>query len=478
MWSRQTELQRLTRRRMTGGVIVAIVVCSGCSQMPGLRSVGTSMPSLRSMWDRNKESSPQKGTDSYAMAMHANDGKNQDQDPDPSLSAVGEQVADSKPGTADLAYPGPAARKPLESRSSDRGALTSRSTARGDREPRTRGSRSKPDDGIRVTLGQPTNLPSADQALLASSTTGSRSRAWHSDSSRNELARPENPAGSRDRLDMAAFRDLAPELEPTPAARSRSAAGSKTMDLAAGSNERQRHDSTDVKALLDQIQRTVDGLASYQVQMTRSERISGVMQPAENILLSIQQKPRAVRLEWTSGPSQGREVIYSQALDPGSLFVHSASTGLPLPTMKIPVNSPLVRKNSRHSITEAGFDVMLRELLLAGSDPAQKLVYKGLVKDPKTGESAHEFVHTLSANEVWTVLIDPRSYLPTRVEAHDAHGILLERYLYEGLKANPTSLAAADAFDPDRRWGRSGGMLSRLANAALAGPKAETSTTR
>ena len=103
-------------------------------------------------------------------------------------------------------------------------------------------------------------------------------------------------------------------------------------------------------------------LKTYQVKISRQERVQGQLQPEEDILLSIRRNPKAVRLEWSNGPNQGREVIYSSTLDPGMIFVHQPSTAILLPSMKIPVDSPLVTKNSRHSITEAGFDTILENM--------------------------------------------------------------------------------------------------------------------
>src|SRR5204863_9883716 len=125
---------------------------------------------------------------------------------------------------------------------------------------------------------------------------------------------------------------------------------------------------------------------TYQVKIARIERVGGRLQPEEEIPLSIRRDPKAVRLEWAAGPNQGREVIYSSRLDQRSLYVHLPKSAIPLPTMKIPVDSPMVMKNSRHSITEAGFDTIIASLRKSlerngsgESDPGE-LVYQGVEK--------------------------------------------------------------------------------------------------
>ncbi len=390
---------------------------SGCSEMGGLRSVGAERPSLLSLWDRPKTPSPGPGADSYAQAMHG--------EPD-STDALASQGTDPSPDSSET--------RPAPKRTT---------VARRDPKPKTAsaGRDASEDDAVRVTLGQPTTLPSAS-ASRALAAEPSKPGTWRGERS---TARPSEPA------------ELAIASNPKP-----KAPAPKVEDP---------------KIILARVEKAVDQLDTYQVHMTRAERMGQATQPNESILLSIRRKPRAVRLEWTSGPNKGREVIYSEALDPRSLFVHMPTTGLPLPTMKISVDNPLVRKNSRHSITEAGFDVMLKELLLAGSNENGQVDYRGLEKPEGDAEKAYHFVHHDPHGETWDVYPDTRTLLPRRVEARNTQGQVIEYYVYENMSPNPETLATADAFLPDQRWGRSDGMFSRLAKG-LAGTAKEPTTTR
>ena len=110
------------------------------------------------------------------------------------------------------------------------------------------------------------------------------------------------------------------------------------------------------------------------------------------MLLSIRRKPKAVRLEWTSGPSKGREVIYSSTVNDRMMYVNMANSPLPMPRMSIPVDSPLAMRNSRHPITEAGFDTIIDNLLQSRERPARtalggtgKLTYKGIERPQGPG---------------------------------------------------------------------------------------------
>jgi hypothetical protein len=242
----------------------------------------------------------------------------------------------------------------------------------------------------------------------------------------------------------------------------------------------------DWKAILTQAEAKLDTLRSYQMRVSRQERVNGQLQPEEEILLSIRRDPKAVRLEWASGPSKGREVIYSSTLDPRMIFVHMPPTAIPLPAMKIPVDSPLVMRNSRHAITDAGLDKIVENLRKSerGGDQSNPnpgvLKYQGTDKPEGLARACHHFVRLTANGETWNVYLDERSLLPCMVVGQDSHGALIERYVYREIRENPTELAAAGAFEPAERWGETKGLLSRFARAATGSnmPTSAGATTR
>jgi hypothetical protein len=153
------------------------------------------------------------------------------------------------------------------------------------------------------------------------------------------------------------------------------------------------------------------------------------------------------------------------------LFVHMANSAIPLPAMKIPIDSPLVMKNSRHSITEAGLDAIIENLRKADRNPRgsvdqDELEYRGLEKAPGFDNPCNEFVIRSASGDSWKIFLDPRSHLPCLVIGEDKRGELIERYTYRDVTSNPADLAMAEAFEPDKRWGDSKSFLSRLARAA------------
>jgi len=410
----------------------------GCSGMGGLRSIGFDPSSFHAFWDRPPgPGSPAPENDFYAQAMHARDGESG--------------------GTASRGDK-PAARRDGENAPADP-AGTSSST-------RSKATGLPDDDGsIRVSLGRPEPLPAltrADAPPENLASTASPTPPWRTEGTARDL-------------------DDLPGLT-SPAERDESARESPARLV-----ERSRPDAaTDPKALLAQAKVNLDALKTYQVKISRQERVQGQLQAEEDILLSIRSDPKAVRLEWSSGPNKGREVIYSRSLDPGMIFVHQPSTAIVLPSMKIPVDSPLVTRNSRHSITDAGFDTIL-ENMGGAKGAAEKdhpergeLVYQGLETPAGLDQPSHHFMRRSVAGDTWNVYLDSRSMLPRLVVAKDARGDLIERYVYREVRQNPTDLALAGAFDPDQRWGDSRGLFSRLARAATGSnlPTTPNATTR
>ena len=221
--------------------------------------------------------------------------------------------------------------------------------------------------------------------------------------------------------------------------------------------------------VLGESRRALDALASYQVAMTHQERVGDRLNPPENVVLSIRRAPRAVRLEWKEGEHQGREVIYAADAFNGQMHVHMGDSKLPLPRISMPPDSPLATKNSRHPITEAGFDTIVANMEAGlrkqrtGDVSAGKVRYEGREQPDGYDKACDKVVRETPSNEVWVVYLDPDTKLPALVQATAGNGDLLERYVFRNPVPNPADLASADAFNPDARWGAPKGLLGRLA---------------
>jgi len=315
-----------------------------------------------------------------------------------------------------------------------------------------RRKRAKTDDtSIRVTLGRPESLPTlkdpadAGGPMLASAAVTN----WRRGNSAVESATAPRPDKSRtrDSAGQNATDDLA-EQRRTPNR------DEKLQDVLATARDR------------------LDTLSTYQVNITRVERVGGQMQAEEEVVLNIRRNPKAVRLEWAKGPNKGREVIYSAAINDRMMYVNSGNSALPVPRMTIPVDSPLALRNSRHPITEAGFDTILDNLFkflepkTAAVASDGKLIYKGIDRPRGLDQPCHLVERVTPKGETWQVYLDTRTFMPAMVSSvQTSSGELIERYTYRNLKPNPAELASIDAFDPDKRWGESKGWLSKIARA-------------
>jgi hypothetical protein len=217
-------------------------------------------------------------------------------------------------------------------------------------------------------------------------------------------------------------------------------------------------------------QKRLDAMTSYQVEINRQERVGTVLQEPEDVVLSIRRNPKAVRLEWRKGPHQGREVLFAAQETNGLMRINMADSPIPIPPLALPPDSPLVLRNSRHPITEAGLDTVLANLRrTVDANEANdfethgRITYAGLEQADQLDHPCHKIVHAAATGENWQVFLDPGSKLPVMVQSNASGGELLERYFFREVHADPVELASADAFDPNRRWANARGLLSRLA---------------
>jgi hypothetical protein len=460
-------------RSMAPGMVTCLglglsILEAGCSNVSGLRSIATERPSFLAIWDR-PAGSPTPEDDSYVLRMRAGQARAAD------LAKRKDELASGQ----------------RDDQSGDKYELPGGPESAQKRQPGAPKSPASPDDNtIRVSLGRPEPLPGVALALAPAGRPVSAGAGpqWKADKN-------ESPAGN--------VADISPVGGPGMATegldKNESPAGNvadvsrPTLVQDIEETEPARQAQRDVpatngdwKAILTRAEAKLDTLQTYQMRVSRQERVNGQLQPEEEILLSIRRDPKAVRLEWASGPSKGREVIYSSTLDPRMIFVHMPPTAIPLPAMKIPVDSPLVMRNSRHAITDAGLDKIVENLRKSerGGDKSNLnpgvLKYQGTDKPAGLARACHHFVRSTSTGETWNVYLDERSLLPCMVVGQDSHGVLIERYVYREIRENPTELAAAGAFEPAERWGETKGLLSRFARAATGSnmPSSADATTR
>lgn len=450
------------KTRTTGRAALLTVVAlgaTGCATSGGdlWHSGASSLSNL--LWPVPRT---EPGYDYYAQNMAGSKGVKQAEaaaGTEAGAGAGADQEPSSKPAAQPAAEPG----------SNNKDATGSQALA-DSRAPGTKDAR------VRVTLGRPESVPVLRDAdgrpgpLLASASP--------------TVAGAIDPVPAPHRPVAEPPVEPAPALAVEPAPEPASEAPALAQVEPAAEPSAPAH-AADLKTIIDDGRKRLEAMSTYQVSITRVERVGGSVLPEEKALLSIRRNPKAVRLEWPEGSNKGREVIYSAAINDKMMHVNVANSAIPIPRMSLPVDSPLALRNSRHAITEAGFDTIFNNLskqVDAQGRPTGaegRLTYKGLQQPEGLDHPCHLIQRITPTKEIWRVYLDTDSLMPVVVTAHQADGGLLESYRYDGLKANPTDLAAAEAFDPDKRWGPSQGLFSRIARAA-AGATAEppASTTR
>jgi hypothetical protein len=450
-------------------------VSAGCASW---NSTGSHTPLAGRLWHRSEKPDREAGYDLYADRMAGAAPR----DTTRAALAAGEEspggerhtgAPSAKAAAADIAEV-----KVARADSSRRGEnLRERTPKRTD------------DSAIRVTLGRPESLPTlndggaAPGAMLASSTNWRR--RGERPSARTAGESDQRTQWRKDETTRDAVDDRAPDTRVADGSQ-RAAKTAAPPRRAGGADETRRSASSDdpLRALLARARARLETMSTYQVDITRVERVGNQVQPEEDVVLSIRRNPKAVRLEWPRGPSKGREVLYSAAVNPRTMFVNMTNSSLPIPRMSFPIDSPLVLRSSRHPITEAGFDTILEGLEKHGAADAAgiqkdgRLVYKGVERPKGLDLPCHLLQRTTSEGETWQVYLDSRSLMPAVAVAFRAgDGELIERYSYRNLRPNPAELASADAFDPDKRWGEPKGLLSRLARGAVSPSDARSGST-
>lgn len=203
--------------------------------------------------------------------------------------------------------------------------------------------------------------------------------------------------------------------------------------------------------LVAEARRAVDAIPGYQVRLDRQERVGPKLQEKESVMLSIRRSPRAVRIEWPTGPHKGREVLFARGDGPD--LMHVNMPGALVPRITLPINSPLAKRNSRHPIDEAGIDSIVGHMERWVEQAPAKAQYLGSEIPPSYGRPCQKLKFEGDDGEIRLVHLDAQTHLPVLVRISAANGDLLEDYSFREIRTDCPELARAEAFDPNSRWG-------------------------
>lgn len=227
---------------------------------------------------------------------------------------------------------------------------------------------------------------------------------------------------------------------------------------------------TELRRLQRQSTDACAGLDSYIARLTRREQVNGTNKPEEVLVFKFRRQPFSVHFKWIGEVGKGREVLYVQGQHGGKLHTLLAAGDAPLMAagsrMALAPDSPLVRRASRHPITDAGICAIadgFRGAVAGAETGARVLRYLGPVRRPEfdggpvTLEASEEELRpgadpALPRGGRRQILFDTTSHLPVLVITKDERGQEVEYYRFDRLQY-PVRLDDDD-FNPDKVWAK------------------------
>lgn len=180
-------------------------------------------------------------------------------------------------------------------------------------------------------------------------------------------------------------------------------------------------------------------LDTYRTVQTIQERLNGELQPEQRTRLSFR-KPWEVQLVWET-VHPGRKVYWSEARNDGEVLVYPGGlTGKALGVLSFSPENPILRRDTRHSMAEAGFGFLVEKigsLFRDGSEvDALKMEREGV---PVGGEPA--WVVTIGKVDAFgygraELSVSQRTKLPVAFSGWDEAGGLVERFGWTGTQVN------------------------------------------
>ena len=218
-------------------------------------------------------------------------------------------------------------------------------------------------------------------------------------------------------------------------------------------NDARAQDRTDLEKRLQETEAALAKLDNYTAVFHRIERVNDKLIPEEITFLKFK-RPFKVYMRWIN-PLEGQESLYIEGANNNKVRAHG--TGLTkLITVNLNPTGSMAMENSRHPITEAGLEVLVKKIgsnlqrgLRAGEftskDRGEQTVYgrktrelEGILpKDPSKGYYCYRCI----------VNLDVETRMPIKTQIFDWEDQLVECYGYEHLNLNP-GLSDRD-FDPN-----------------------------
>ncbi len=204
---------------------------------------------------------------------------------------------------------------------------------------------------------------------------------------------------------------------------------------------------TPVPKLIEMGQKAVTALGTYSFRMVKRERIKGELHEEQEIVATIREAPFAARLEFVKGPSKGRRILYNPAIRKRDFRVREPGLLSIVGGIWIDVDSSLAKKDSNHTVLEAGLGNLLRRFM---RDHERALPMGGFAVKHQGWNANGNFCSIwISPNNgvgfdsaMTRICTDLKSGLPAIVEGFDAKGTMIETYAF----FDPKKVTLGDLF--------------------------------
>jgi hypothetical protein len=117
-------------------------------------------------------------------------------------------------------------------------------------------------------------------------------------------------------------------------------------------------------------------IPAYSATFAKRERIGSGLTELTTLELKVRHQPLAVYLKWLDGPEVGKEILYIDGENDGSMLVRLGGVkGRIIPAFKLDIESPLALNESRYPINKAGILNLADSLLAHREQELQNRVY-------------------------------------------------------------------------------------------------------
>jgi hypothetical protein len=191
-----------------------------------------------------------------------------------------------------------------------------------------------------------------------------------------------------------------------------------------------------------------DGVQGYSLIMHKQERVSGKLQPSEEMQIHFREKPFSVFMHWMSGASRADRVLYVEGKNNNQMLVHPS--GIAGTFVKVVTRDPEgaeARQSGRYGIKDFGLKKTLGRTLhdwkAARDEGTLEAKYLGVKDIAELDDRPCYILRRTVANPKdngaaqVTIYIDKETWFQTGSVLKDKEGKLLGEYLYHDIKVNP-----------------------------------------